>query len=144
MKNSITRKWKAQKNYLFRGDQKYSVCIPNPEADPSLVRHILYLEGPGRETPYLSTSENQEHAAKFSSGAVWKTTVPEALKEKVAHISNSELISLLQGNGKGKASWTDSYEVMQARRYVEQWGEHLLNFQGIAQPDTVARKIFKK
>lgn len=52
--------WKMSKDPLFRGDAKNAVCVPNPGADDSIVRHVMYLEGPGRETPYLSTSEEYQ------------------------------------------------------------------------------------
>jgi len=50
----------------------------------------------------------------------------------------------MKGNGKGKAKWPSSFEVMQARRYVEQWGEHLLDFRQIDDTAKVVKKIFKK
>lgn len=98
------KNWKMSKDPLYRGDAKSSVCIPNPEADDSIVRHIMYFEGPGRETPYLSTSEEYELAQTFSNGAVWQTFVKVAQKECVRHISRTELLSLMSGNGKGKAN----------------------------------------
>lgn len=137
-------KWKASKDPLYRGDGKQSVCIPRPDADDSIVRHIMYFEGPGRETPYLSTSEEFELANNFANGAVWQTLVKIAKAEFVGHISKTELLSLMKGNGKGKAKWPNAFEVMQARRYVEQWGEHLLDFRGIQEPSSVVKKIFEK
>lgn len=138
------KSWKASKDPLYRGDEQHSVCVPNPCADSSIVRHIMYFEGPGRDTPYLSTSEEYALAENFSNGAVWQTHVKIAKAESVEHISRTELLSLMKGNGKGKATWPNPFEVMQARRYVEQWGEHLLDFRGIANPSTVTQKIFKK
>jgi len=52
-------RWRATQHPLFRGDAASGVGIPRPDADPSIVRHILYLDGPGRETPYLSTTESR-------------------------------------------------------------------------------------
>ncbi len=138
------KKWKASKDPLYRGDGKQSVCVPRPDADDSIVRHIMYFEGPGRETPYLSTSAEFELAENFSTGAVWKTLVKIAQAESVGHINRSELLSLMKGNGKGKAKWPNAFEVMQARRYVEQWGEHLLDFRDIEEPSLVVKKIFEK
>ncbi|MGZ8216151.1 hypothetical protein [Methylomagnum sp.] len=138
------KKWKVSKDPLYRGDAKNSVCIPNPTADDSIVRHIMYFEGPGRETPYLSTSEEYELAESFSDGAVWQTFVKLAQKESVRHISRDELLSSMKGNGKGKAKWPNAFEVMQARRYVEQWGEHLLDFREVNNPIEVTKKIFLK
>jgi hypothetical protein len=138
------KKWKMSKDPLFRGDSRDTVCIPNPAADDSIVRHVMYFEGPGRETPYLSTSEEYELAENFSNGAVWQTFVKTAKAASVGHISQSELLSLMKGNGKGKAKWPSAFEVMQARRYVEQWGEHLLDFRETKEPSAAVKKIFSK
>ncbi len=138
------KKWKVSKDPLYRGDGKDSVCVPNPDADDSIVRHIMYFEGPGRETPYLSTSEEYELAENFSNGAVWQTLVKIVKAELVSHISRTELLSLMKGNGKGKTKWPNAFEVMQARRYVEQWGEHLLDFRKIEDSAATTKKIFKK
>jgi hypothetical protein len=138
------KKWKMSKDPLFRGDAKDSVCVPNPDANDSIVRHIMYFEGPGRETPYLSTSENYELAENFANGAVWKTYVKRAKDRSVEHIGQTELLSLMKGNGKGKAKWPNPFEVMQARRYVEQWGEHLLDFRKVEEPAKATKAIFSK
>ncbi|MCI5220434.1 MAG: hypothetical protein D3914_14880 [Candidatus Electrothrix sp. LOE2] len=138
------KKWKMSKYPLFRGDSRDAVCIPNPAADDSIVRHVMYFEGPGRKTPYLSTSEEDELAENFSNGAVWQTFVKTAKAASVGHISQSELLSLMKGNGKGKAKWPSAFEVMQARRYVEQWGEHLLDFRETKEPSAAVYKIFSK
>lgn len=138
------KKWKMSKDPLFRGDSKEKVCVPNPHADDSIVRHVMYFEGPSRETPYLSTSEDYELAANFSNGAVWETMVKVAKEASVGHIGRTELLSLMKGNGKGKAKWPNPFEVMQARRYVEQWGEHLLDFREVENPAETTKKVFKK
>jgi hypothetical protein len=138
-------KWKASKDQLFRGDLIAGIRPPAPSADDSIVRHILYLEGPGRETPYLSTSEDLETAKYFGEKqTVWKTSVQIAKSHKVGHISNSELLTLLKGNGKGKATWDQAYEVMTARRYVEQWSEHLLDFRDNADVNASTAAVFTK
>jgi hypothetical protein len=142
---SSAKKWKPSKDPLLRGDAKSAVRIPCPTADDSIVRHVLYLEGPGRETPYLSTSEELEAARFFArGGAVWSTLVKQAKQNGVHHISNLDLLSCMKGNGKGKAKWDDAFEVMQARRYVEQWAEHLLDFREISDPEAAVAKIFEK
>ncbi len=141
---TVKKKWKMSKDPLFRGDSRNQVSVPNPHADDSIVRHIMYFEGPGRETPYLSTSEEYELAENFSNGAVWETRVKLARQESVGHISRTDLLSLMKGNGKGKAKWPNAFEVMLARRYVEQWGEHLLDFREIENPTEVTKKIFSK
>jgi hypothetical protein len=143
-KMTTSKKWRMSKDPLYRGDAKDSVCVPNPRADDSIVRHVMYFEGPGRESPYLSTSEEYELADNFANGAVWETFVSAAKKESVQHISRAELLSLMKGNGKGKAKWPSAYEVMQARRYVEQWGEHLLDFREVDNPGDAVKKIFSK
>jgi len=140
-----TKNWKPSKDPLFRGDRKSGINVPKPNADDSIVRHILFLEGPGRETPYLSTTEEYDVAEYFAqSGTVWKTFVNDAKKEGVSHISRAELLSLMKGNGKGNAKWSSAFEVMQARRYVEQWGEHLPDFRQVVNPIETVKKIFKK
>lgn len=142
---SSNRKWNPGKQPLLRGDSKSGVSVPSPSADDSIVRHILYLEGPGRETPYLSTSEEFEAAKVFAQGgAIWATSVRKANDSGVRHISKSELLSCMKGNGKGKAKWNSAFEVMQARRYVEQWSEHLLDFRTIAEPAAVVALIFER
>ncbi|RWR51306.1 hypothetical protein EOW65_03830 [Sinirhodobacter ferrireducens] len=139
------KKWRPSKDPLFRGDHKDSLCVPVPSADDSIVRHVMYLEGPGRETPYLSTTEQREVAERFAQqGGVWSTSVSNASAEGVTHISKSDLLGLMRGQGKGDAKWPDAYEVMQARRYVEEHGEHLLDFRKVDDPKTVVTKIFFK
>lgn len=139
-----SKTWKSSKHPLYRGDAKNSVCVPAPTADDSIVRHIMYLEGPGRETPYLSTTEDHDVAEHFSNGAVWQTMVKIAKAEGISHISRAELLLLMKGNGKGKAKWPRPFEVMQARRYVEQWGEHLLDFRCVELPGEAVGRIFSK
>jgi hypothetical protein len=142
---SLTKKWKPSKNPLLRGDSKAGVRVPTPNADDSIVRHILYLEGPGRETPYLSTSEKLEAAEFFAQGGtIWIAFVKKANDHGIRHISNSDLLSNMKGNGKGKAKWDDAFEVMQARRYVEQWAEHLLDFRETIDPKSAVSSIFEK
>lgn len=124
-------KWRQRRDPLWRGDSDSGLTRPSPRADPSIVRHILFLDGAGRETPYHSTSEVREDAASFArgrGGRVYQTTVAAANASDVRHISKTELIALLQGRGHGAANWPSAQEVMTARRYVEQWNEHLLNY----------------
>ena len=101
-----------------------------PDADASIVRHILYLSGYGRLTPYLSTSEDEDVAQRFAGtrGRVYRTTPKKILGHGIAHIPYSDLLHLLRGSGKGDARWGNAYEVMQARRYVEENAEHLVDF----------------
>ncbi len=137
-------KWKPSKDPLFRGDKKDRVCEPHVNADRSLVRHILYLEGPGRETPYLSCTEVEDVAEIFAGkeGAVWVTMLKKAQFLGIAHISKTELLTLLKGKGKGRAAWNSSFEVMQARRYVEQWSEHLLDFSELSDSGSRGEEVF--
>lgn len=139
------KKWKQSRDSLFRGDHAETINVPSPTADASVVRHVMFLEGPGRETPYLSTTERREIADRFAkAGAVWETTVAVAKASGVNHISNSELLGLMKGNGKGSAKWPSAFEVMQARRYAEEHSEHLLDFRSVPKPQNVVPEIFKK
>ncbi len=124
------RRWKASRDPLFRGDSKEAVSLPVPLADPSIVRHVLYLGGAGRETPYLSATESETIAERFvgTDGRVWKTIVARIKASGIQHISRAELLRLLRGRGKGAARWNRPYEVMRARKYVEEHLEHLLDF----------------
>jgi hypothetical protein len=73
-------------------------------------------------------------AAEFfagSDGSVWCTSVTKARSHRVTHISNKELMGLLKGKGKGRGEWRSAIEVAQARRYVEEWAEHLLDFSSV-------------
>ncbi|MFY2562455.1 hypothetical protein ACN469_32975 [Corallococcus terminator] len=104
--------------------------MPTPLSNDSIVRHVLYLDGAGRETPYLSTSESQSAASHFAGrdGKIWKTLVKHIKSKNVHHISMSDLLAMLRGSGKGAAKWPSALETMTARKYVEQWSEHLLDF----------------
>lgn len=115
---------------LLRGDDKAAVCLPVPQAPASIVRHVLFLEGPGRETPYLSTTEDDDVAARFAgrSGAIWWTSVAKVQAQSLRYISKGELLEVLRGKGKGDAAWPRASEVQTARAYVELWGEHLIDF----------------
>jgi len=131
--------WKKSRDPLFRGDSAAGVARPEPSANDSIVAHILYLDGAGRSTPYQSTTESEEMAQHFAGrrGRVYRTTVKAAVARSVHHISRIELLKLLRGTGKGRAKWRSRFEVMQARRYVEMWAEHLLDYGDVA-PEDVA------
>jgi hypothetical protein len=138
-------KWRRSRDPLYRGDHPGTVTVPTPNADGSLVRHVLYLESFGRPTPYLSTSQSREAAIHFAQpGGLWRTAVPVANKAGVGHVGNDELLGLLRGRGKGDAAWNDPFEVMRARMLVELHGEHLLDFRGVADPSAVVATIFVK
>jgi len=139
--------WRRKTDPLYRGDAVDAVFIPVPDADASIVRHILYLDGYGRETPYLSTTERIEVAAIFGArGGIWKTMAPFADEHGVGHIDNKQLLTLLKGKGKGKAKWPNAYEVLQAKRYAEQHFEHLFDFSSVdaAEVAGVVVKVFSK
>jgi hypothetical protein len=134
---------------LFRGDGSDAVVVPNPTADPSLVRHILYLGGYGRETPYLSTSADEGLAARFAEGGrVWKTSGALAEQLGAKHLSQSELQTTLKSSTRGRASWTNARQRLLARKYVEQHAEHLIGFIPFKKTPTtvtgVVRKMFEK
>lgn len=126
----MTRSLKKDKA-LFRGDDPAGVTIPVPAADASLVRHILYLGGKGRETPYLSTSEDRTSAEVF--GAVWETSHNKVKAEEHRGVrvrAYTELLAVLQGRGHGDAGGYSPFQVSQARKFVERHLEHLLDFRG--------------
>jgi hypothetical protein len=141
---TMTRKWRQKSDPLFRGDHADAVGLPSPSADDSIVRHILYLEGAGRKTPYLSTTELHEIAEHFGgrTGRVWKVMFRRLQDEGLTHISRIELLDLLNGRGKGRATWRSALEVALARRYAEQWYEHLIDFSPLAPiEDSQLRKV---
>ena len=115
---------------LFRGENGVALAVPDPSAKISVVVHVLYLGGPGRKTPYMSTSESQEVAEYFAgpSGSVWQTSVSVARAEGARHLSRKQLLQDLRGRGRGRAKWHDVWEVRQAAAYIEQWSEHLLDW----------------
>ena len=126
------RAW-SEEDPLFRGDTRGGPDAPEPEADASIVRHLLYLEGYGRSSPYLSTTELEDIAReKYAgpNGIVRRTDLAQARQLEVGHCGRDELLQLLVGKGKGRAAWKNSFEVAQARRYVEESLEHLLDFRG--------------
>jgi hypothetical protein len=106
-----------------------------------MVRHILYLGGAGRPTPYHSTSESREVAERFAEpkGRVFWTKAERIKAYKAMHVSRVELLGLLQGTGKGDARWHSAFEVMQARKYVEEWSEHLVGYAGFSDSASAAR-----
>ncbi len=126
----MAKKWRHQSDPLLRGDGADEVGLPAPDGDTSIVRHVLYMEGPGRETPYLSTSELREAAEHFAGrgGRVWSAMLRVLRREGLGHVSRRDLLDLLRGTGKGRAKWHSAFEVAQARRYAEQWHEHLVDF----------------
>ncbi len=133
---------KAKKDQeLFRGDDRSGVHLPLPGADPSIVRHILYLEGKGRATPYLSTSETAEVAERFDDTrytAVWVTSPREAAKAGAGVIPLTELRQLLQGEGRGAARWSGKnapWLVKRALQLAEGNLEHLLDFRSLAEAE---------
>ncbi|MBK8265152.1 MAG: hypothetical protein IPK80_27960 [Nannocystis sp.] len=128
--------------HLYRGDSRKGVALPDPAAPTKIVAHILYLGGAGRPTPFISTSASRSAAEHFAGrdGRVWQTDEDLASSLGALHISAAELQSNLTGNGKGQCRWDDPFEVAQARAYVKQWQEHLLNW---SQVDTseIAKRV---
>jgi hypothetical protein len=114
----VQRRWPGRRNRAA-ADRRSLICPSHP------------LFGGPRQSPYLSTTESKEVARRFARnrGQVRQTTVERAKERQIRHISRSELLQLLRGKGKGHGAWNNAYEVMQARKYVEQWLEHLLSFE---------------
>lgn len=133
---------------LFRGDSETGVATPTPSSKTTIVEHILYLGGYGRETPFTSTTESEDAAGHFAgpSGAVWTTEASHAIAAGAKHWSKSTLVGNLRGFGKGRAKWTNRWEVAQAQQYVKRWSEHLLEWSEQSSPDVVAAigSVFQK
>ena len=140
--------WKLKRDPLLRGDQRGGVALPSPDADRSLVRHILFLEGYGRLTPYLSASESRATATRFagSTGTVYIGHPETWTNVGVKHRSRKELLQLLKGKGKGDAEWHSAFDVMRAHQYVEEWQEHLADFSAVdtADLEAVAATVFSE
>jgi hypothetical protein len=122
MATDNSRSWKKSKDPLYRGDAKDGVRSPHPSASASIVRHVLQLEGPGTETPFLSTSEEKDYAQEFAgrNGRVWTALAWKAEAAGAAHRPRKELLQLLR-SGAGDAAWPSASERQEARKRVEQW-----------------------
>ncbi len=88
------RPWKESEDLLFRGDSLEIPDPPDPTAEASLVRHILQVDGPGQQTPFLSTTESEETARYFAlpKGFVLSTSVPVLQEADLGYIGNKELL----------------------------------------------------
>lgn len=75
-------------------------------------------------------TEDDDIARHFAGkeGKVYSTTVKKIAENKVNHIGRKDLLQWLKGKGKGLAKWRNAFEVIQARRYVEENAEHLADF----------------
>ncbi|MEZ4293574.1 MAG: hypothetical protein R3B70_01260 [Polyangiaceae bacterium] len=124
-----TQKWRQRRDPLWRGDT-VPLTRPVPGADGAIVRHVLFLDGPGRPTPFHSATESRRTAEHFAGpgGKVYETYVTSVEEVGARHISHIELLGLLRGKGHGKAKWHSAFEVLQARRKVEEHIEHLFDF----------------
>jgi len=130
---------------LFRGDGSDAVSVPNPAADPSLIRHILYIGGYGRESPYLSTSSEESSAARFAAGGrVWKTSGELAERLGAKHLSQSDLQTILKSATKGRARWNNAWQRLQARKYIELHAEHLIDFIPFKAAGTPVKSVVHK
>ncbi|MBI4953463.1 MAG: hypothetical protein HY908_15645 [Myxococcales bacterium] len=110
--------WRQKADPLYRGDDAAGVSLPDPVADASIVRHVLFLGGAGRPTPYPSTTAARAVAQHFagSRGRVFVTSAPRAKGLGLGYIGRLELLKLPRGKGYGDARWPSAIEVMQARR----------------------------
>ncbi len=133
---------KTRDQELFRGDHRRGVAIPEPAADVSIVRHILYLDGAGRPTPYTSTTHDRAIARTFARprGRVWETSVAQAQIHGASHIPHDELLQNLRGKGHGARFTGRPSEVAQARVYAERHGEHLLDWRTV-RPSEIADRV---
>ena len=80
-----------------------------------------------------------------SAGGV-SCPAPDAAEAcSLVHIGRAELLKLLRGKGRGRARWSSAFEVMQARKYVEQWAEQLLDYGPIDAADvpTVVKRVYQ-
>ena len=103
----------------------------------------------GRPTPFSSTTESDDVAEQFArpAGRVWQTSAALAGGLGAAHLSRKQLLQLLKGFGKGKAKWTQAWEVAQAAQYVEQSSEHLLDWSAVTAKDiagAIAKSFHKR
>jgi hypothetical protein len=74
------KKWKASKDPLYRGDGKQSVCVPNPCADDSIVRHVMYFEEGEKGTlPFF------KHRGGISHHPTLRRYIKLHLHVKIAH-----------------------------------------------------------
>lgn len=128
---------------LFRGDSDQAVATPSPGAKTTIVEHILYLGSYGRETPYTSTTESEDAASHFAGphGAVWKTDSWRAATAGAKHWSKKQLLENLRGYGKGRAAWTDKWQLAQARCAVTRWSEHLLDWSSVPETEAATRVL---
>lgn len=150
MSASKPKAWKAKKDPLFRGDVADGVRVPVPDADRSLVRHLLQLESMGQDSPYLSASESEEVARHFArdDGWVYRAEVPEWGPHQVRHVPSKELLQLLRG-GHGDAHWHSIAEIFEAACNVKRDFEHLADFGRIEPRSTensahIARTLFRR
>jgi len=90
----------------------------------------LYLGGAGRESPYLSLTEDEDVAKRFAGkeGKVYESSARLLKQHEVGHITRQELTQWLKGTGKGRAQWPNVFDVLRARQYVEENAEHLADF----------------
>lgn len=98
--------WRKGRDPLFRGDRRDDPSVPDPGADSSIVRHILYLGGAGRLSPYHSASESPAVARYFAGdeGWVYSTTAARAEALSVTHIGRVQLLGLLIGTRQGSGA----------------------------------------
>lgn len=133
------RVWRAS-DPLYRGDSGGAISVPEPKAKTSIVAHILFIGGRGRETPFTSATESEDVAEHFGGGSngVWQTDRAAAIAQGAAHIPRTQLLANLRGFGRGRAKWHDAWEIAMAATYVEMWSEHLLDWKAVT-VDTQAR-----
>lgn len=146
---AMTRRmpWKTV-DPLYRGDRPDGVTVPDPGARLNVVEHVLCLGGRGRATQFSSTTELRNVAEYFAGdeGKVYVMRVADATAAGAKHMSRKELLGCLKNFGKGKAKWTDRWEVAQAAQYVARWSEHLIDWSAVASASisSCVDQVFRK
>lgn len=110
---------------LYRGNDDEVAGRPDPRANDNLVRHVLYLGGRGRASPYLSATADRNEAAEF--GPTWETTSAAVQASGARHLPNDALIAALKRN-RGRARWPSTRDRQRALKYAEQHGEQLVDY----------------
>jgi hypothetical protein len=114
---------------VYRGNSDDVAGRPEPSADSNLVRHVLYLGGPGRSSPYLSLTADRATAVDF--GTLWESSVAALNSAGARHLPTEALITALKRN-QGRSKWPSARDRQRALKYVEQHGEELADYRSFS------------